>query len=76
RIYRLYCAACHGPDRQGIGDTPPLPRLAPGNLTAIHSSLSVITHGRPGTAMPGWRHVLDDDQLYVLLAYLYGTPDS
>ncbi|UCH52185.1 MAG: c-type cytochrome, partial [Pseudomonadota bacterium] len=76
-IFLENCAFCHAPDASGrnwIGSFL-IPR--PRDLTdaAIRqrdwqSLVHVIADGLPGTSMPAWRHVLTDNQISDVVAYL------
>ena len=58
RMVRQDCGSCHGIHLTG-GLGPPLTAAA---MRAIpqDSLVAVIVHGRPGTAMPGWKTMLND----------------
>lgn len=62
------CGSCHGLTLQG-GLGPALTREAlrdkPAELLAW-----TITHGRPGTAMPGWKPFLTEDEVDWLVRLL------
>jgi len=65
-LYRMDCASCHGPQGQGgIG-----PSLSGSSFLAVASDLFLartILHGRPDTAMSGYRH-FTSQQLSDLIA--------
>nr|WP_235818253.1 cytochrome c [Halopseudomonas bauzanensis] len=67
------CGSCHGLRMTG-GLGPALTREA---LTdkPRDSLLATVTHGRPGTAMPGWKALLDEQDIAWLVdRLLEGAP--
>jgi putative copper export protein/mono/diheme cytochrome c family protein len=76
-LYQASCAGCHGP--RGAGDGPDgrgLPR-APADLRAPHTAQHTagdlfwwISHGIPGSGMPGFGSGLGEEQRWELINYL------
>jgi len=76
-LYQVSCAGCHGP--RGAGDGPDgrgLPR-APADLRAPHTAQHTagdlfwwISHGIPGSGMPGFGSGLGEEQRWELINYL------
>jgi len=76
-LYQANCAGCHGP--RGAGDGPDgraLPRL-PADLRAPHTAQHTagdlfwwISHGIPGSGMPGFGSRLSEDQRWELINFL------
>ena len=68
RIYAENCADCHGADRLG-GDGP---ALIPQTLKRMRGPkvANVILNGRVSTQMPGFRDVIDADDVEELSAWL------
>ena len=75
RLVRHDCGSCHGLRLLGgLG-----PALTPQALAGrpIESLTATIIDGRPGTAMPGWRAMLDDeDALWIALRLVQGSVDE
>lgn len=84
-VYDKWCSACHGEDGRGSGDAAgymlPRPRdftqalyqvrtTATGSLPTDADILRVIDLGMPGTAMPGWRGQLTQQERNDLVGYL------
>jgi mono/diheme cytochrome c family protein len=84
-VYDKWCAGCHGVDGQGQGDAAawmlPRPRnfvqalyqirsTRSGSLPTDADILHVIDVGMPGTAMPGWRESLSQQERDNLVSYL------
>ena len=84
-VYDKWCAGCHGADGKGQGSAAgymlPRPRdftlglyqirtTASGELPTDADLLAVIDDGMPGTAMPGWRTQLSQQDRNNLVAYL------
>jgi len=75
QVFKTYCVNCHG--QSGKGDGPIGHSLLPpaANLTRLQEKsdkeiLTTIRKGRPGTAMPGWKHDLSPQEILDLLAYI------
>lgn len=81
RVYGLYCVSCHGPDGSGRGnalrsfDSPPRDfREAdfqhvsgpPGSLPTDADLDLVIRRGIPGTGMPPWDGLSEEDRHAVI----------
>jgi putative copper resistance protein D len=76
-LYQTNCAGCHGP--RGAGDGPDgrtLPR-SPADLRAPHTAQHTagdlfwwISHGIPGSGMPGFGSQLGEDQRWELINFL------
>jgi mono/diheme cytochrome c family protein len=84
-VYGKWCAGCHGDDGKGDGDGAmfmlPRPRdftrgvyqvrtTANGELPTDDDLLHVVDEGMPGTAMPGWRARLSDQERRNVVAYV------
>ena len=76
RIYRDHCTQCHGDPAhpkspladslnprapQFMNDMPDMPE---------HHNYYILQHGIRWTAMPGWKNVLTDQQIWQLVAFL------
>jgi mono/diheme cytochrome c family protein len=83
--YDKWCSGCHGLDGKadGPGADHMLPRprnfvqaqyqirtTASGSLPTDADILRVIDEGMPGTAMPGWKNSLSDQERRNLVAYI------
>jgi cytochrome c55X len=67
------CGACHGLRMTG-GLGPELTRAALAGKSK-DSLIATVTHGRPGTAMPGWAPLLGaDDIRWLVDLLLQGYP--
>ncbi|MCI0437085.1 MAG: c-type cytochrome [Gemmatimonadetes bacterium] len=84
-VYDKWCAGCHGVEGRGDGPAAaymlPRPRdftqalyqirtTTSGSLPTDADMMRVIDEGMPGTAMPGWRTVLGEQDRRNLVAYL------
>ena len=74
QLYSEYCAVCHG--QEGFGDGPAAAGLRPrpADLTAKHTSDHTagdifwwLTHGKKGTAMPGFQDRLSEEERWDLI---------
>lgn len=78
KIFQDNCAFCHAADGTGknwIGSfLEPHPRNLrdPSFMSSMtHDRLAqVIREGLPGTSMPAWKHVLDDEQIRAVTRYV------
>ena len=76
RLYRDHCTLCHGdpaqlkslladslnpPAPQFMNDMPDMPE---------HHNYYILQHGIRWTAMPGWKNVLTDQQIWQLVTFL------
>ncbi len=76
QVYQTNCEACHGP--QGHGDGPAGVALepAPKNLAELSKIAGDdylfwrISTGRQGTAMPPWKGVLSDEQIWQVISFI------
>ena len=69
-LFAANCAACHGPNRQGISGLGPA--LTPTSL-APHTEehlVGIIQDGKPGTLMAGFKGRLSDDQIKAVAKFL------
>ena len=77
-LYHNYCSVCHG-DR-GDGNSraknslvpPPKDFTRAPELTR-ETMITIITHGKPGTAMTGWKTQLNDKEIAALADYIRDT---
>jgi hypothetical protein len=73
KLYREYCASCHGADRLG-GQGPALLPDNLGRLTGLRAA-SVIANGRNATQMPGFSATLAKAEIDALASFI-ATPLS
>jgi mono/diheme cytochrome c family protein len=79
--YKRLCARCHGENGDGKGANSIYLDPAPRDLTRAEFMnskpearlIDSITNGVPGTSMPDWGKVLDQDQVKGVLAYIQQT---
>jgi putative copper export protein/mono/diheme cytochrome c family protein/peroxiredoxin len=74
RLYGEHCAVCHGVSGYGDGPAAPGMRPPPADLTAKHTADHTagdifwwLTHGKPGTAMPGFAAQLGEEDRWDLV---------
>jgi cbb3-type cytochrome c oxidase subunit III len=77
-LYHNYCSVCHG-DRgdgrsraQGSLTPPPRDFTTAGELTR-EAMITIVTHGKSGTAMVGWKTQLSDEEVASLVDYIRKT---
>ncbi len=79
--YKELCSRCHGEEGDGAGpiaiylDPNPrdLTKSAFMNSKTTERLLTSIKEGVPGTSMPPWQNVLDEEQIQGALDYVLGT---
>lgn len=88
-LYHNYCSVCHGDKGDGRSRATGALSTVPRDFTSEASRRELtrerivlaITHGRPGTAMVGWRTQLSDTDIaqladYVLARFVRGEPQA
>ena len=71
KMFSVYCYRCHGVDAMGSDIAPNLRHsLGPEGGVTHAIFLQTVTNGRPGTAMPSWKVLLDTTQMENIYAYL------
>jgi cytochrome c55X len=74
-VVRQDCGSCHGMRLTG-GLGPALTREALAGKP-VESLAATIYHGRPGTPMPGWRTMLNEDEArWIAQALSSGLPEE
>ena len=76
KVFKTNCETCHGP--QGHGDGPIGEALDPkpqnlADLQAVASDDYLywrIAEGKPGTSMPPWKNILDEEQIWQLVSFI------
>lgn len=74
-IYHNYCSVCHGDRGDGRsrarGSLNPAPRdfTTAGEL-ARGTMITIVAHGKPGTAMVGWKTQLTDKEIEAVVDYI------
>ncbi|MBI4181166.1 MAG: cytochrome c [Chloroflexi bacterium] len=74
KLYDTNCAACHGPNRQGVtGLGKP---LTPESLSLLSDDVirTTILNGKPNTLMLGWEGRLSIEQINALIQLIKYTP--
>lgn len=66
-VYRMHCASCHGPS--GISVMPGAPNLARGEGLMMPDVQLVASVQRGRNAMPGYLGILNDRDIYNVIAY-------
>ncbi|MGC1484085.1 MAG: c-type cytochrome [Candidatus Acidiferrum sp.] len=76
RLYREHCTLCHGdpahPKSPLVGSlNPPAPQFMDDMPDMPENqNFYILEHGVRWTAMPGWKNVLNDRQLWQLVTFL------
>lgn len=74
--FKTDCVQCHGDDGKGDGPASTSLDPRPANLVALGREVDDdflywrITTGVPGTAMPAWKGILSEQQIWELVAYI------
>jgi thiosulfate dehydrogenase len=81
RLYREHCTLCHGDPahpKAPLSDSlnPPAPQFMDDEADmAENQNFFILQHGIRWTAMPGWKNVLNDQQLWQLVTFLSHMSD-
>jgi mono/diheme cytochrome c family protein len=76
KLYREMCSRCHGlsggsDNTYGQSFYPPAPQLALSRTSYTDAELFwIIKHGIRNTAMPAWRSLLSDDEIWQVVTQL------
>ncbi len=78
QLYQDNCAFCHAPDGTGQNWIGSFLEPKPRDFTAADFTLreapdafrEVVKAGIPNTSMPAWKHVLSDDEIDAIVAYV------
>ncbi len=77
-LYHNYCSVCHGDRGDGRSraraslNPPPRDFTAAGELTR-ESMITIINHGKPGTAMVAWKTQLTEQEVASVVDYIRKT---
>jgi cytochrome c oxidase subunit 2 len=68
QVYSSICAACHGPNGEGIG---PFPKIAGSKVATgpLPAHLDIVLKGKPGTAMQAFGQQLNDADLAAVITF-------
>jgi len=75
-VYADSCASCHGETGKGDGPAGVALKPPPADLTfhvPLHGDegfVLFVANGAPGTAMPGWKDVLTEEQIWDVIHYM------
>jgi mono/diheme cytochrome c family protein len=76
-IYATSCATCHGEAGEGDGPAAAGLEQKPADLHADHvqentdgALFYIVSHGRPGTAMPAWEDQLSEEERWHVVNFL------
>jgi mono/diheme cytochrome c family protein len=75
-LYREHCTLCHGDPvhpKAPLSDAlnPPAPQFMDDKADMPeHQNFFILQHGIRWTAMPGWKNVLSDQQIWQLVTFL------
>jgi mono/diheme cytochrome c family protein len=76
RLYREHCAVCHGDPvhtKAALADSlnPPAPQFMKDMADMPENqNFYILQHGIRWTAMPGWKNVLSEQEIWQLVAFL------
>jgi cytochrome c oxidase subunit 2 len=68
KVYTTACAACHGPNGEGVG---PFPKMAGSKIAngPIDAHLNIVMNGKAGTAMQAFAAQLSDTDLAAVVTF-------
>lgn len=76
QVFRNYCVSCHGETGKGDGVAGQSLEPMPKDLSQVSAVAGDdflfwrISNGSPGTAMIGWNGILDEEQIWQVVAYI------
>lgn len=75
KVFHTYCVNCHGASGKGDGPIgrsliPPAADLTKTAQKGDKELLNTIKNGKPGTAMPSWKHDLSNKEIEEVLDYI------
>jgi mono/diheme cytochrome c family protein len=81
-LFSRHCAVCHGFDGQNTGVpfaatmSPPVPLLASHDVQAYEDGQLkwIIENGIFPSGMPAWKGLLDEEEMWTIVAYLRHLP--
>lgn len=85
RLYRQHCTLCHGDPahpKSTLAESlnPPAPQFATDMADMPeHQNSYILQHGIRWTAMPGWKNVLSEQQIWqlvTLLSHMHDLPPA
>lgn len=74
--FHVYCESCHGPKGKGDGYAGQSLEPKPKDLSQLQTVAADdylfwrISEGKPGTAMVAWQGILDDEQIWQVIAFI------
>jgi mono/diheme cytochrome c family protein len=71
KLYVKNCASCHGAEGEG-GIGPALNEKEKLDSLGLENVRHTIEEGVAGTAMPGWKGVLTEDEIEDLVNFIFG----
>lgn len=75
-IFQGYCESCHGPQGKGDGyagqnlDPKPKDLAELQSMTGDDYLFWRVADGKPGTSMIAWRGILEDEQIWKVVAFI------
>ncbi|MEW6085680.1 MAG: cytochrome c [Chloroflexota bacterium] len=75
-IFQGYCESCHGPQGKGDGYAGQNLDPKPKDLAELQSVAGDdylfwrVADGKPGTSMIAWRGILEDEQIWKVVAFI------
>jgi mono/diheme cytochrome c family protein len=76
QVFKTNCETCHGPLGHGDGPIGQSLDPKPQNLAELQAVAADdylfwrIAEGRPGTSMPPWKNILDEEQIWQVIAFV------
>lgn len=68
KVYASACAACHGPNGEGVG---PFPKMTGSKIVTgpLAAHLNIVMKGKPGTAMQAFAGQMNDADLAAVITF-------
>lgn len=69
KVYNTSCASCHGVTGKGIAGVFPALKGSPIATGDIDKHISIVLHGKAGTAMTGYKNLLGDADIAAVITF-------
>ena len=68
-LYNTKCASCHQVNGEGLAPAFPPLKNSPMMSGPVGPHLDIVLNGKPGSAMPPWRGLLNDLEIAAIVTY-------
>ena len=69
KVYNTNCSSCHGVTGKGIPGAFPALKGSPIAIGPIEKHMSIVLHGKAGTAMAAYKNILNDADIAAVITF-------